>query len=398
MESMEVIGTPLCEQRILIIPEAFGYGPTAACADFFMPHLRKGFRYVGFAGSGHTLDLHRKLPYDEIHDLSGLEGEALRKVLFHIFSQYDLVLTAMDFGIAEIAVAAGIPVGFYDALGWYWRKLHPVLAKCSFYIAQDFYGVRERIEAEPGAFASPYVVPPIVPACMPWLGKRKHILLNLGGLSNPFMSSKLVTKYARLVTEAFHKAHVGCKDELVIAGNAQLAGELKDLGVRNYTREAMRAVLHKAKYAFMTPGLGNIYDAARYATPTIWLPPANDSQGQQRQLLTKHRASDGCIGWRDIIPGENIDYRAEQTDVLSRIAQAVTRASDDTTMQDRLAAVAARLSRRVQRKKVGSATQLMIEFGWGGAKNVADIVLEQAQKEKRNARTRYGGRRPGAAG
>lgn len=30
----------------------------------------------------------------------------------------------------------------------------------------------------------------------------------------------------------------------------------------------------------MTPGLGNIYDAATFAKHVVWLPPANDSQGQ----------------------------------------------------------------------------------------------------------------------
>ena len=82
-----------------------------------------------------------------------------------------------------------------------------------------------------------------------------------------------------------------------------------------------------------------------------------------------------------------IDYcAADQQLILKQISAAVATAASDVEVQKKLAALMGKLIRRVRRKTVGASTALVHEFGWGGAKDVADAVLEQAQKEKRNAR------------
>lgn len=365
--------------RVLLNAEPFGFGPTAAIADFF-PHLRDRFAKVGYVGTGHTLDLQRKLPYDAFHDVSGLSARQLQRRLKTLFADYDIMLTALDFGMAETAVKAKLPVCIYDPLTWYWPQIHPVVSRCRLYIAQDFYGVKERIAHEPENFGATHVVPPIIPSFMPWRGKREHVLLNLGGLTNPYWKPEDTLVYARLIVTAFCNSAFAANESVVIAANSFLSRELREFGVRNYTREQMQDVLLKAKCAFMTPGLGNIFDAARCCTPTIWLPPTNDSQGQQRNILSLRRRSDGVLDWSDFLPNAAVDYGADQQAVLQRIAQNVAAAAADKKSVSRLAQLITRRTTVLRGTVVGACTGLMIDFGWGGSAEVGDLVFQEAKK------------------
>ncbi|MBY0358493.1 MAG: hypothetical protein K2W82_10875 [Candidatus Obscuribacterales bacterium] len=368
------------KRRLLLNAEAFGFGPAAAIADFF-PYLRERFDLIGYAGCGHTLDLQRKLPYDALHDLTGCADEALDGKLKEIFAGYDLMLTALDFALATKAKAFNLPVCIYDPLTWYWSQIDPIVARCDLYIAQDFFGVKERIANDPEKFPTAQVVSPIVPDFMPWRGKREHVLLNLGGLTNPYWKQEDTLAYARLVVSSFCKSIYARNESVVIAANAFLAKELREFGVRNYTREQMQNLLHKAKYAFMTPGLGNIYDAARYCTPTIWLPPTNDSQGQQLNVLSLRNRSDGALNWQDFLPGSQVDYCAEQQTVLRKIADNVGAAAADPKCATRLTRLISKRFDALRGTVVGAPTGLLIELGWGGASAVADLVYKQAEKE-----------------
>ena len=55
-------------QRILMNAEAFGFGPSAAIAEFF-PYLRDRVSNLAYIGSGHTLNLQSKLPYNQVFDM-----------------------------------------------------------------------------------------------------------------------------------------------------------------------------------------------------------------------------------------------------------------------------------------------------------------------------------------
>ncbi len=385
------------KKRLLLNAEPFGFGPTAAIADCF-PFLREHFAKVGYVGVGFTLDLQRPLPYDSLHDVTGVSQELLDAVLADIFSQYDVFLTALDFGMAEKAKAAGLTVIIYDPLTWYWKAIPPVVKDADLYIAQDFFGVRERLEQEAHLFNAERVrvVPPIIGGVAHASGVRDTVLLNLGGLNNPFWSAEGTLAYARLIVEAF--ASVSGNVEVIItankciAANALIAQELAEFGVKNLSRAEMQEVLKGAKFALMTPGLGNVYDAARFDIPTIWLPPANDSQGQQLFMLLEAGMVDGHVDWHHLLPGKAIDYSAEQTGVLKKISEAVARTCGSKTakkvlerhlaesIESVLRAIDYRLETRrssAKRPPVLSLTsQLVDKFGAGGASEVARLTAE----------------------
>lgn len=373
--------TEQTKKRLLLNAEAFGFGPTAAIADCF-PFFREYFSTIGFIGSGHTLDLQRPLAYDAIHDVSHLSegaGDAnADKALNEIFAQYDVFVTALDFAMAEKALRHGLTVCIYDPLTWYWKTIPPVVNEVDLYIAQNFFGVEERLHSAEFAAATWQTVAPIVGNQSDRVTDKDLVLVNLGGLSNPLWTGNEALSYARQVLEAALPTLAGQK--VVVAANSAISAALAHLGAKNLSREQMQVVLQQAKYALMTPGLGNIYDAARFNTPTIWLPPANDSQGQQLALLNKSRLVDGLVDWHQILPISAIDYNAEQGDVLKSVASAVEQAQSSKRAKTQLAKL---LRRQIKALPQNSRLTALVErFGSGGAQQVAELVYQRATRKE----------------
>ncbi len=352
--------------KLLLNAEPFGFGPSAAIATFF-PYLRDRFEHLGYVGVRHTLDLQKDLAYDAIHDVSGFLEDEVKKVL----GRYDIFFTALDFEAAALAKSLGLKVLIYDPLTWYWKVVPEVVRQSEMYLAQDFFGVKERLRDESTMFPSMVrVVPPIVSQKRSRLS-RKYTLINLGGLQNPAWSLEDVVRYAKI----FIQAITDCvsHENVIIATSNAIAVRLDDSRARNYNRAAMHDILENTKYAFMTPGLGNIYDAAKFAIPTVWLPPANDSQGQQLEVLRKHGLSDSHIDWADL--GKPIRYADAQATVLENIKEAIYADIDYAMLRN----VVRRTYEEIKKKDDGAAGALLDMFGVGGAEKISDIVFEYSQ-------------------
>lgn len=361
--------------RLLLNAEPFGFGPSAAIAGF-LPHLRPHFETVGFVGKKHALDLQKGLPYDALHDVTAMGRDERAETLAPVFAQYDVFMTAMDYKMAGLAKDAGLKVFYYDALAWYWPGIPKRVKKGDLYLAQDFFGVKERVsEAFKDAAAEPHVVPPIAPNA-PQGAEKTHVLINLGGLQNPYWPVAGVVDYARAVITSL-RAVMPAGENLVIAGSRAVAAELENEGVRTYSRREMEGVLAGAKAAFMTPGLGNIYDAAAFGLPTAWLPPANDSQGRQLDLLKQNAMQDGALDWAEIGAGK-IDYRAEQGSVLEKIAAAATALAENGAVREKFSALAA--ARYAALPAASNTVKLLDRFGRDGEAKVAGLVVQKARQ------------------
>ncbi|HSX32851.1 MAG TPA: hypothetical protein VLF91_00740 [Candidatus Saccharimonadales bacterium] len=295
--------------------------------------------------------------------------------LNELASQYDLFLTAMDFAMAELAESVGLQTIIYDALTWYWPVIPPAVKNAELYIAQRFFGVAERLEAEAGAFPAYALVPPIVIANK---GREKrHILLNMGGLQNPFWNSNDAIAYAKLMLEAVSAA-MPEGQTLVVATSAAIAAALDDPRVVTFSHRSIIEAFRKAQVAIMTSGLGNIYDAASFDVPTLWLPPANDSQGQQAELLEKHGCSDERLDWCEL--SGPIDYTAPQTAVLQEITAALRSITESEALRRKLTAATAQKLQALGAYTGSKTTHLLRLFGANGARNICDTIIELLER------------------
>jgi hypothetical protein len=349
--------------RLLVNAEPFGFGPTAAIAAL-EPLLRDQFAEIAYIGSGHTLDLQRKLPYSAVYDQSQLSAEQQSDLL----KQYDVMLTASDFDMARAAKAAGLKLCIYDPLAWYWKKFPRIAKAADLYIAQNFFGVTPRLVQEFNTRSNIAVVSPIVTEAKV-SGPRAGILINLGGLQNPHWPLEQAVSYARTLLKCLRQI-IPDGEKVVVATSSAIAAELNDPEIKTYSVEQMVALRQSCRLAFMTPGLGNIFDSAADGIPTVWLPPANDSQGQQARFLQGVCRAAKVVDWGHLQPSASLNYRDEQPKVLGQISELVSQFAGDATMQENFC----RYAKLGLNDKECSTKGLLMLFGQNGAQQVADAV------------------------
>ncbi len=380
--------------RVLVTAQPFGFGPASAAA-LLADELAPSCGRLGYIGAGHTLDLQHRPPYAAVHDVTGLPGPARLDRLRQLGEDYDLLLTAMDFPMAALARRAGLRVAVYDALTWYWPHFPAVVHDPSvLYLAQDFFGVRERVATEDALTGRAVVVAPLVTP-----GPRRqvgggHVLVNLAGLHNPFWHPRETAAYARLMVAAV-RAGTPAGLRVVVAAGRLTADELAGRSggpagpvacgpgttVGTYRRAEVLRLTSTAAYAFMTPGLGNVYDAAATGVPTVWLPPANNTQGLQAALLREHGYCDDRVDWADL--GLAVDHRAPEPVAMAALAAAVRETGDDRRLRVLLAGRVTETSAALDRGAPGLAHALLRRFGHGGVRDAAAEVLKWTQRRGR---------------
>jgi len=358
--------------RILLNAEAFGFGPAAASA-VLADELAACGAELAYVGGGHTLDLQHRPPYTAVHDITGLAEPARLDLLRGLAGEYDAFLTSMDFALGLTARQAGLRVAVYDALAWFWPGLWPVVQdEGVLHLAQDFFGVRDRVAGEPVLAGRTVVVPPLVRPGPGWVGGGGQVVVNLGGLCNPFWAAGEVETYARLVVEGVRGGVPASYSVIVVTSEAvvrALGNSVGGVSVGTYRRDEILGLLRDAPYAFMTPGLGNIYDAAVSGVPTVLLPATNTTQAQQAALVAAHGCCDGRIDWSDL--GAAVDFGngdPETAGVLTAALRELSCAADER--------FARRVTEAVDGMGRGRATRLLERFGSGGAREAAAAVLE----------------------
>ena len=358
--------------RVLVTAQPFGFGPAAALAQIF-DYLRPRVRHLAFAGAGHTCDIHMRLPYDAVHRLPDHDsGEAFRRLC----AEHDASLISCDFPAAEAASAAGIPFGIYDPMPWFWSRLPSVSESAALYMCQDFFGVHEIVRD--AKRETVVTVPPVLPPFPQAAEKRsRQVLVNLGGLRNPFQSQEDCVAYARLVM-AIVPGAARLYPEVHVATSQSIAEVLRHEvpAARTISPQEAQHLLGCSELAAMTPGLGNIYDAAAFAQRVFWLPPANSSQGQQLDMVRRRGLAPFAADWHDILPGRApIDYYGGEETAINNITEAIHEASGDPAATERLWALFFQAHQALATPN--PLTHLLDLFGTGGARVVAEKFVQR---------------------
>lgn len=311
--------------KVLMNAESFGFGPAAAIAAIFSQIKNNTLiTQLDYIGDGHTLDLQKNLPYDNIINSTN------KKHFDIIVKDYDVFITALDFERAHWAQLAGTPTIIYDTLLWYWRKIPPSLLNCHTYIVQNFYGVQERIQKL--NITNLILVPPLISSKKLLNQLNKDIILfNFGGLENPHWNTDITFKYITncldLLIPILEKQN---KEIKIVCSKNHIEKFVDNFGnpyylgykIENFSYEEMQHCLQKTSLLLATPGLGNIYECANYQIPSVFLPPANDSQGQQLNILTDKGFVNSCLSW-DHLVNINVNYSHRQLEVLHDIANCI---------------------------------------------------------------------------
>ena len=156
------------------------------------------------------------------------------------------------------------------------------------------------------------------------------------------MTAGVLKQYISTIIQIINKELRSSFDEIYYLGSRQLAEEVGILcegcAIQTLRPQQVQLILARSSLAFMTSGLGNIFEAATAGKKVVWLPPANDSQGQQVKALIRHQMADFTLDWHDILPNtEPVDYFADQPEVLTTISNRMTLLSNNKQAEQILA-------------------------------------------------------------
>lgn len=378
------------EKKILFNAEPFGFGPTAAIGNIF-PYVREHARHLCYIGEKHTLDIQSKYPYNRIIDCTGQDATTDRKKTYlrHL-REHDLFVTACDLEVAGWAKEAGLEVIIYDPLSWYWKEVSPAITHADLYLVQNFLTVHKRLEQHRDKLPQTVVVPPIVSDlhCQQDNNSQTNaasvLLVNTGGLMNPLVSSSIMMDYARIIMNCITQTLGSHYEQLHFLGSRTLAEATRgQFEVETLAPDQVQGVLQQSTVALMTPGLGNIFEAAALGKKIIWLPPANDSQGQQLALLKQNGMVDASIDWHDIFSGMvPIDYFKSQGEVMQLITQRIERLTTDPTAIATLGHLMTVAHQQLSHTSASSLSELDRRFSHGGGKIIADEILQRLNKQQ----------------
>ncbi len=387
---------------LLLNAEAFGFGPAAATAQLFH-ELRSQKRQLGYLGEGHTVTIQENLPYDDIIQLPpGASESEIREQLRFLSSRYGYFFTTCDHRYARIAQEEGYRVGLFDILTWFWPTIPENTKNLDLYVAQNYVNVKDRIRDERERFPEhTEVIPPIVCPLKRWsvADLENSVLLNLGGLSNPYISDEIMGKFVRLIAMTLKQALEGRVRRVVITTNPRFKAEVPE--ALTFGPKEIQNQLERVEFALMTSGLGNISEASSATLPVIWLPPTNDSQGQQIELLKRDGMVDWALDWGDLTESQPINYFEKQETVMKMIQAQMIQLLESPSYQKRFQRVLAEKIDQVLRFNQAlkecdashSGEQIKLispdlklgkfveRFGQDGLKGLRSLVLEWCKNE-----------------
>lgn len=386
-------------QRAVVLcnAEPFGFGP-AASLDAVNTHLRAMLKdmpnvSLQYVGSGLTLALHKARSaehpqgYDQVHDIDvyttgGPEMvtqlcKKLKPVLF---------LSVSDQTTANAVLKTDVPVIIIDLLLWYWQPIPTPWRHARQLLVADFKNVRERVERE--GLENALIMPPIVPVIVADTAPREGILLNMGGLRNPYIAASEHIEYAQAINDATRHALQRYNEDmqdsasLNVIASPEIVQVLGCEQARTVEPLMAQSLMRSTRLVCMTPGLGNLFEAATCAQQVIILPPANDGQGQQMRFLKEEGLlDDNAIDWHKLIDIKPIEYHKSMLDVLSDIKCAQRMLLDDDQAKIRLIQrIYDEMHRSAQlRPRPMPLRELIGRYGNDGGRMMAIAVMDTLQ-------------------
>lgn len=305
--------------KILLNAEPFGFGPSAITEQ--VRSILKDNPYVkdiSYIGGGLTLNKHNEKDYVRIWDYSVMTEQEI----IGVCSDFDYVITAMDTQFSKKAKKSKAKVIYIDALSWYWIK-EQAPVEWDYYIYQTF--IDEPLHLKNTQSSNIFEIAPILKSpgslasktsIKPQKNEKSTILVNLGGLENPFLPLSIFQDYAFKMCTAITSHHTESK--IIIACSASIANALSQFDARPREYTSMQKLYTDCDFVYATSGLGNVLELSNHAKNCIFLPPANDSQGRQLHILIKAGYIHDYIDW-STIKRTSINWYEPQQLLLNKI-------------------------------------------------------------------------------
>ncbi len=297
--------------RLVLTAENYAFGPIGKLLYVADRLKNKGHTLI-FAGFGTSLQLAKKFPFDEIHEID-TDNPKTNSALEAVISQSDALISSMDISSVLVANRQGKIVIWLDCLFWFWDDIPEAVFGVNLYIKERSPDDAVN-QAKYGAKIKNLIaVGPII-GNFKKLPPKKQALISLGGgQASYYYQVGKDSNYPFVMVDVLLK-HVSWSgfEKVLLATSESIVTELKNrfpAAIFDFTTLAHDKFLEEmsqSQILLTTPGLITAQAAFYSETPTIFIPPSNDSQYLQLEQLRGLGLAPASVGLADFMPKLNL--------------------------------------------------------------------------------------------
>ncbi len=298
--------------KIILTAENFAFGPISKLL-FIAELLNKRNHTLCFVGYGTSLQLAKKFPFDEIHELdtdSKFSAEALKELI----SKADILVSSMDLPSVNIAKQQHVPVAWIDCLFWFWENIPEATHDVDAYIRELTVNDSKNEDKFREKINNFYTVGPIIGQAKISRKEKKALVSFGGGEASYWYKVGKDTNYPFVMTSILDSyVDWGYFETIIVASNENIVKQLKEkfpntvftftiLSQHDFLEE-----LSQSEVLLTTAGLVTTESAFQQQTPTIFLPSSNNSHYLLLEEFKKLQLAPASIQLSDFMEKLNID-------------------------------------------------------------------------------------------
>ena len=318
-------------KTIVFTAQAFGFGPVSKMLA--ISENISGIRKI-FFGSGVSYDLAKQHCFDSIHYVEQNESSRIISIL----SQCDLFINVMDFSISALAKLAGCPYVLVDSLLWFWPDLPAGIREADIYFCQNFF---ESIEYKINKYglSNAHIIGPVISEDFRKNSRINQVIVNFGGMENPYVTVGKNSNYPFIILKNILPVLKQEFSHILVTGREKILKicrtifpESKTLKFKMLNQKQMLEELYQSKAMFTAPGIQSFYDAAD-KLPIFCLPPQNNSNLRNLQLLIRHGAIKNYFQWDDLLPENTLNSSSFDRQEMDIVLKMIRLFENEKTIQ-----------------------------------------------------------------
>lgn len=320
-------------KRILCVAEAFGFGPASKLIAFLKLNLFPGYELT-FLGNSCAYELCKHEPFNRIinADPTDISPES---TLMKEIKNHDIFISSMEFKAISHVNKSGLKIIIIDSLFWMWSKTPCKLEHIDLYLCQNFIHVNERCSLIKSN--NLFTIFPLTLSKQKTLKNenKNKILLNFGGMDNPFAKKELLIVYAMCMFDIVQQICTKLKLELEVYGREWIIEILKPYYTNTVTTYGSLPInkfvdrLSEAYGIITSPGLEVLYESFTSKIPIYLLPPQNNSQAHQAELLQLENPELPGPQYPDLISSTQVTKGINPSNEICQILDSVDKLKKD---------------------------------------------------------------------
>jgi hypothetical protein len=293
--------------KLVLTAENFAFGPIGKLLDI-VDLLKEQGHELTFAGFGTSFQLAKNYPFDAIYEIDTDNPES-NSVLEKIISKANMLISSMDIPSVKVAQRLGKLTTWIDCLFWFWDSIPKEVLDVDLYITECLMDDKANEKKFAGKIKNFFKVGPII-GRMDGGSRRNQVLISYGGgEAHYWYKEGRDTNYPSVMTNILLKnVHWDKFNKVIVTTSERIVKELSEkfpnspFEFRTLAHEEFLDELSHSKVILITPGLVTTELSFESETPTIFLPPSNNSQYLQLDQFIEYDLAPAHVHLSDFLP------------------------------------------------------------------------------------------------